>query len=471
MNISLPIQSSSPTNSSTPPRPLLLRLVAALAAALTVFVLLAPPAKAHAIKQSYLYFNVDQDSIEGRLELRIDDINEVLGLGIAEEGEAAAAGLKEHQATLESFARPHLTMSEGGDQWDYTFTDIELLDTEAGTFGMLRFTIDETFDEIPRAWDVELDVFFDELPDNKAFVLIESYWDGGIFNNEANYLKIFEAGDSFQQVTLDEPSFFAGLWGTIELGIEHIEIGTDHILFVLVLLLPSVLVFRAAGTTAKPGESGWRPAEDFRSSFWKVMKIATMFTIAHSITLTLAGLGLFELPSRPVEALIAVSIVAAALHNLRPVFREKEWLIAFGFGLFHGLGFAGLLEDLGLDRGRKVWSLLGFNIGVELGQVVIIALVFPILFMLRRTALYQHIIRWGSILMAVIATNWFIERAFDVETGLGDIVDKALRFPRVLAPLALAAIGAYFWQKREADRGALLHTADDAEEPKEPVLV
>ena len=452
----------TPTRNSPTPIHRSVAILLAIALAAITLIGFAAPASAHRINESYLYFNVLEDSIEARLELRIDDINKVLNLGIPDDPEGAEAALIANKTILEDFSRPHLRMSEGGTTWDYNFTDIEALDTETGIFALLSLDVNEEFDEIPRAWDVELDVFFDELPDNRAFVLIESYWDGGIFNNEANALHDFKVGDTIQTVTIDEPSFFAGLWGTIDLGIEHIEIGTDHILFVLVLLLPAVLVF---GRRENDGASGtadqWMPAQDFTSSLWKVLKIATMFTIAHSITLTLAGLGLFELPSRPVEALIALSIIATAAHNLRPIFNDKEWLIAFGFGLFHGLGFAGLLTDLGLDRTNRVWSLLGFNIGVEIGQAFIILVIFPILFLLRRTALYAHVLRLGSIVMGLIATNWFIERAFDVETGLGDLVDKVLKFPRVLAPIAAAAVFAFLWQRREASRNALLPLPND----------
>lgn len=451
---------------------------AVIAAALAALVVLglATPASAHSINESYLYFNVFEDSIEARLELRVDDINEVLGLDIPEEGQEAEAAIVANRAALEEFSRPHLRLAEGGTDWDYTFTDIELLESETGNFALLSLEIDEEFAEVPRSWEVELDVFFEELPNNRAFVLIESYWDGGIFNNEANALRDFDAGDTIQTVTIDEPSFLAGLWGTVDLGIEHIEIGTDHILFVLVLLLPSVLVFGRRNPESTEDE--WLPAQDFRSSLWKVLKIATMFTIAHSITLTLAGLGVFELPGRPVEALIALSIIAAALHNLRPIFNDKEWLIAFGFGLFHGLGFAGLLADLGLDRTNRVWSLLGFNLGVEIGQAIIILLIFPILFLLRRTKLYDFVLRAGSIVMAIVATNWFIERVFDIETGLGDIVDTVLKFPRVLIPIAIAAVFAFFWQRREGQRGALIDLPGDEQSAEladgndaEPALV
>ncbi|MEE9417580.1 MAG: HupE/UreJ family protein [Acidimicrobiales bacterium] len=442
------------------------RMLAASLIALATFLTLVPSAQAHSIDQSYLYFDILPDAIEGRLELRVSDINEVLGLDIVEAGDNSVTGLEANADTIEAYIRQHMFLREGASEWQYSFTDeITVLDTDTGTFGQFHFVVDEAFDDIPRAWDVELDVFFEQLPDNQAFVLIASYWDGGVFNNEADFLSIFKADDTIQPVTIDEPSFWAGLKSTIDLGILHIRIGTDHILFILVLVLPSVLVFSSKA-------NGWQPGQSFRSSLWKVLKIATMFTIAHSITLSLAGLGLLGFPSRPVEALIALSIVVAALHNLRPIFHEKEWLIAFGFGIFHGLGFAGLLDGLGLDKGRKIWSLLGFNIGVEIGQAVIIMLVFPILFMLRRTRIYEPLMRLASIAMAIIATNWFVERIFGFESGLGSIVDKLLKFPRVLAPLAIAALAAGGWFLWERHRDALLAIPEPTDpQTSESVLV
>ena len=245
--------------------------------------------------------------------------------------------------------------------------------------------------------------------------------------------------------------------GVIELGAEHIRIGSDHILFIFALVLPSVLVFRR---WHDDDEARWHPSARFGSSLWRVLKIVTMFTIAHSITLALGGLGVVELPSRFVEAVIALSIAAAALHNLHPVFTDKEWVLAFGFGLFHGFGFAGLLSDLGLDRSNRIPSLLGFNIGVELGQAAIILMVFPILFILRRTRLYLPILRASSIALAVIAMAWAAERIFDYDTRVDRLVNPILRWPRsallVLAGLVIAtAIYAV-----ERSRGRLRPTID-----------
>ena len=190
-------------------------------------------------------------------------------------------------------------------------------------------------------------------------------------------------------------------------GVWHIWIGFDHILFLLSLLLPAVLLWRAPG---------WQAVETFRAAFVDVFKIVTAFTLAHSITLSLATLGFVSLPSRWVESAIAASVVLAALNNLWPLFHGRRWMVAFGFGLIHGFGFASVLVDLGLPREALALALVGFNLGVEAGQLAIVALFLPLAFALRRTAFYRRVVMLGgSALIVALAGTWLVERAFEVK--------------------------------------------------------
>jgi hypothetical protein len=143
--------------------------------------------------------------------------------------------------------------------------------------------------------------------------------------------------------------------------------------------------------------------------------IVTAFTVAHSITLTLAVLGIVSLPSRLVESAIALSVVLAALNNLRPVLRRARVAAAFAFGLVHGFGFAGALFELGLPDDALALSLASFNAGVELGQLAIVGMFLPLAFALRATVAYRRVVlRGGSVAIALVAAVWFVERAFDV---------------------------------------------------------
>jgi hypothetical protein len=138
--------------------------------------------------------------------------------------------------------------------------------------------------------------------------------------------------------------------------------------------------------------------------------------LAHSITLSLATLGLVSLPSRWVESTIAASVVIAALNNIFPLFRERRWMMAFVFGLIHGFGFASVLADLGLPQDALVLALVGFNVGVEAGQLAIVALFLPVTFLIRHTAFYRRLILGaGSALIVALALIWFAERAFNLK--------------------------------------------------------
>nr|MDJ0991451.1 HupE/UreJ family protein [Desulfobacterales bacterium] len=150
---------------------------------------------------------------------------------------------------------------------------------------------------------------------------------------------------------------------------------------------------------------------EFRAAMIYVVKIVTLFTIAHSVTLSIAALGIFDLPSGLVEPIIAASIAFAALDIIFPIFKRRIGWVVFVFGLFHGFGFASVLADLGVLGENMALSLLGFNLGVEIGQVVIICVIFPLIYVLRQFAFYPKIImRYGAAAMILVATFWFVER-------------------------------------------------------------
>src|SRR5437660_4316600 len=160
------------------------------------------------------------------------------------------------------------------------------------------------------------------------------------------------------------------------LGIRQIAEGTDHLLFLLALLLPAPTM--AFG-------SRWAGFAGVRHSLLHILKVTTAFTVGHSITLALAALALVPVPSRPIEVLIAVSILVSAAHALRPLFPGREAGIAAFFGLVHGLAFATTLGELGLVRWERVASIFAFNLGIETMQLIVVAATLPSLLVLSRT--------------------------------------------------------------------------------------
>ncbi len=206
----------------------------------------------------------------------------------------------------------------------------------------------------------------------------------------------------------DAPSGFIGF---IAEGARHIAAGWDHILFIVTLML--VAVFRR-------DVSGWVAQPRRKDVLVEALKVITAFTLTHSITLGLAAAGLLAPPTRWVESIIALSVLIAALDNVKPWLPLPRWSMAALFGLFHGFGFAGPLQDLGLRGSALVVPLFGFNLGVELGQLAIAAVVLPWLLLMRKHPTYrQWVMPAVSIGVALLALVWLVERAFDVAL-LGD---------------------------------------------------
>ena len=199
----------------------------------------------------------------------------------------------------------------------------------------------------------------------------------------------FTPGHEQATIGLGRPAVWQAAGGFILMGIEHILTGYDHMLFLLSLLM--------VGATLS-----------------QLLKIVTAFTVAHSITLSLAVLGLVDLPSRWVESAIALSITYVAAEN---VWRGRgslgsRWLVTFGFGLVHGLGFASALTELHLPRANLAASLLGFNVGVEIGQVSVILLATLALDAVREFGWAPGFRRWVSVAAACTGLVWFVQRAF-----------------------------------------------------------
>ena len=202
---------------------------------------------------------------------------------------------------------------------------------------------------------------------------------------------------------IGQPSQWRTFVEYLRAGIEHIWSGIDHLLFLISLLLPAVLS-RATGR--------WEPVPSARPAFLSILKVVTAFTLAHSITLTLAALDIVRLPSRLTESVIAASIMVAALNNIFPLVTESRARIAFAFGLLHGFGFASVLADMGLPSGARLLSLLAFNLGIEAGQLAVVLVVMPVVYQFRARPLYRHtLLPWGSAAIAGLALVWLIQRA------------------------------------------------------------
>jgi hypothetical protein len=223
-----------------------------------------------------------------------------------------------------------------------------------------------------------------------------------------------------------------GLGSMFRLGMRHIAEGTDHLLFLLALLLPSpLLTFR----------SNWAAFAGLRQSVTRILGIVTAFTVGHSITLALAGLGFVVVPSRPIEILIAVSILVSAIHAFRPLFFGRETALAAFFGLIHGLAFAATLDHLGLGFWARIGNLFAFNIGIEAMQLTVVLATMPSLVLLSRTRAYSFLRVGGALFAGLTSTGWVVERILNLHSSVDALIDPiAHRAPWIAALLFVVSV-------------------------------
>jgi hypothetical protein len=247
----------------------------------------------------------------------------------------------------------------------------------------------------PRAITLSYDLFFDVDPLHRGVVRLDDGSDTTVVLGPGDGVRTL----SFAGVTAGPGPSALDFVGQ---GVRHIWGGLDHVLFLVALLLPSVL---------RRQRQGWVPVPAIRSALADVARIVTAFTAAHSLTLSLAALGVVSVPARLVEPAIAASVALAAANNVRPVFGPDRWVVAFALGLLHGFGFSSVLSDAGLVGGKLARALVGFNVGVELGQLCIVAAFVPAAFALRRTAGYRRLaLVGGSLAITGISFVWIFQR-------------------------------------------------------------
>jgi hypothetical protein len=369
-------------------------LLLLLVAAATFF---APPAFAHKPSDSYLTLEVNGTRVDGRWDIALRDLDNAIDLDGDGNGAVTWGELHAREREVTTFALSHLAVEGDGVACPSAPRGLQVASHSDGAYVVLRF--DATCPAEPHALGVAYSLFFDIDPQHRGIVRI----DDGAGTRTA----IFSPRDRRQTFERAAARPMRQLGAAIRLGVEHIFQGIDHLCFLVALLLPSVLV--------RSGR-GWAPVPRLRPALVDVLKIVTAFTLAHSITLTLSSLEVLRLPSRLVESGIAASVIVAAVNNVYPLLAEDRWAAAFALGLLHGFGFSATLMDLGLPRQNLALTLFGFNVGVEIGQMCVVAAFVPIAYFARGSWLYRRVgLVGGSLAIAGVAGVWLVERAFAVK--------------------------------------------------------
>jgi len=376
--------------------------------------------EAHRTGESYVYLNVMKDSLSGRFEIPFQEVDKAIPLDSDGDGTITKEEFTANAQAVYDYLQQRLIFYEGATSHPVEITGHDFFEGAGfDIFSQVEFDV-PTLGQPPEMLDADFRFLFDGIdPAHRGLLIIESNTRSGIAENEAQHSLIFREGQGRQSFNVDGISGWVTFSRFVGEGIYHIvPIGYDHILFLLSLLLASVMVVRYGQ---------WTPAPSFREPFWFVVKVVTLFTIAHTITLTLAALDIVRLPVVLVEAVIALSIAIAAINNLYPFIANRTWTIVFALGLFHGFGFANVLDPLGAQGRSLIPALAGFNVGVEIGQLIVVATAFPVLFLIRRLSVYKPLIlQAGSAALIAVAGLWFFDRTYDVMGPVKEPIRNAL---------------------------------------------
>ncbi len=369
--------------------------------AIVIGLLLVIPAatiEAHTPSETYLSLSFTGTNLTGQWDVALRDLQQGLGLDTPDAKSLSPEELNRRQEALALDTVARLEITTDGAALPLQVTDYLTVTLNNREYARLQFT-GGNVKAVPALVEINARVLFTVDVAMHGLLRVE--------HRDRTETVAFNADRPSHQFHLGEAGGRWRQWATfVWEGIWHIWIGFDHILFLVALLLPAVL---------RPDGKDWVGVARFRPAFINVLKIVTAFTIAHSVTLSLAALNLVRLPAQPVEVVIAGSVALAAANNLWPLVRGKGWVIAFGFGLIHGFGFANVLAELGLSSGTLALALVGFNVGVELGQLAIVAVFLPVAFGLRESWFYLTLIfRCGSAAVILIAAAWIVERTFGI---------------------------------------------------------
>jgi HupE / UreJ protein len=362
--------------------------------ALWLALLLAATAQAHVASNGFLVAHVEGHSVRGSVEIAVRDVELAVGTGADREGKVTWGALRGAEQRLDEYLARHLRLSAQGHACPVALQSMQLNDRVDGTYVWLPFTAACPV-EVERL-GVRYSVLEDIDPSHRGLLTLTA--------GASAQTAVLGGSAGEGAFAVHAPSQWRAFVEYLQAGVWHIWSGLDHLLFLLSLLLPAVLL-RTAGR--------WEPVPRGRPALLSILKVVTAFTLAHSITLSLAALDVVRLPTRLTESVIAASIIVAALNNIFPVVTDTRARIAFAFGLLHGFGFASVLAEMGLPHGARLVSLLAFNLGIETGQLAVVLAVMPLVYVMRSSLFYRRaLLPWGSAAIASLALVWLVQRAF-----------------------------------------------------------
>jgi hypothetical protein len=407
-----------------------------------IFALLSGRSVAHPMPTTTVQLDLHSTSVSAELALPLDELQLATGWKLVNNPQV----LTQYGAAVRAYLKAHLALTaSSGAAWTVKIGEPTLSEAQQTATGAYQeFMVPAQFTPplgaSVRDFTLQYDAIVREVKTHSVLVSVRRDWERGLNNEsgtESVEVGVIRADPRTGQIPLlpvnqQQGSAWQGFVGIFKLGLRHIAEGTDHLLFLLTLLLPAPLLIR---------ERRWAGFGGTRRSLLTIVKITTAFTVGHSLTLLLGTLRVVQVPDQPIEALIAVSIFVSALHALRPIFPGRELIIAGGFGLIHGLAFSYTLAELNLSAWQTALSLLGFNLGIEAMQLLVIAVTMPWLILLAQTKLYPPVRLVAASLAVLAALGWL--------NPLGTLADRlGAAGPWALLGLALLALTGFLASTR-----------------------
>ncbi len=438
-------------------------------------------ASAHPLPGSAVLLDFEAQAVQAELRLPLADLE--IGFTHDKEDPAALAGhlgpipftsaparvIPTYGAELGRYIVRHVhPVALDGRPWTVTLEEVSLDTSQSPLDVVARLRLSPPAGMPAGRFTLNYDVITHEVLTHEALVSVRSDWNNGVLANAPELVGRIRW--VVKAVVINRPagSAWAGFKAALRLGMDHIAEGTDHLMFLLALLLPAPLI--ASG-------GRWAHADGMRRALKRLAVIVSAFTIGHTITLVAGAQGWLRLPQAPIEVAIAVSILVSAVHAWRPIFPGRESWVAGGFGLVHGASFASVIAAQSFDAWHRVVAMLGFNLGIEVMQVAVVAAALPCLLLLCSLPVYRFVRNAGAAFAALAALGWILERTVGIANPFESFVegvanDAALKILsataialalRVIAQIASDASA----RPRKGGAGNEGQTAQDSDAPSD----
>lgn len=411
-------------------------------------------ANAHEVPPSTMLLDIGANSIHVELHLPLSELGSALSRPLTEHPEQVVA---QHAAMLRNYLLEHLHVSTpAADKvpalpYAIALQSLSLTKTSNSNWTsndwlVAQFQVTAPAGHSAEKFAIDYDGIVHQVVTHNTFVSVRHDFRNAILGEKPKLLGLIGFQQTHLQVDGSHGSWWQGFAAVFAMGTRHIAEGTDHVLFLLVLLLPAPLIARSGR---------WQQPDGIKRSVLRIVKTVSGFTIGHSITLALAAIGMIQVPSQPIEVLIAVSIIVSAAHAWQPLFAGKESWIATGFGLIHGLAFASALSGFNYDKWTLASSLLSFNLGIEAMQLLVIAALLPWLILMSRNQAYQWLRYLSATSATLAAVGWIGERAFalsnPVQPAINYLTAHALPGLAILTGLVLLLEAQRRWPLRRSE--------------------